>query len=90
MQKIIKMRLCRHKGFDYETRAIIDLSHNVVRVEILHNNAPVVFTFADGSKATRPYDVDFSTRMDGAQAWDCDAIEDMMNIAETDFKATIR
>lgn len=80
MQKIIKMRSCKHKGFDYETRAIVDLSNNVVRVEIL----------PDGSKATRPYDVDLSTRMDGAQAWDCDAIEDIMNTAETDLKAIMR
>ena len=79
-----------YKGFDYETRAIIDLSNNVVRVEILHNNAPVIFTFPDGSKATRPYDVDFSTRMDGAQAWDCDAIENMMNTAETNLKGIMR
>ena len=57
---------------------------------IFHNAAPVILTPADGSQATRPYDVDLSTRMAVAQDWDCEAVEDMMNTAETDLKAIVR
>ena len=62
MQKIVKKRSFKHKGLDYETLAIVDLFENVVRVELFHNAAPVILTPADGSQATRPYDVDLSTR----------------------------
>ena len=80
----------KHKGLDYETLAIVDLFDNVVRVEIFHNAAPVILTSTDGSQDTRRYDVDLSTRMAVAQDWDCEAVEDMMNTAETDLKAIVR
>ena len=90
MQKIVKKRSFKHKGLDYETLAIVDLFDNVVRVEIVHNAVPVILTSPDGSQATRRYDVDLSTRMAVAQDWDCEAVEDMMNTAETDLKAIVR
>ena len=90
MRKIVKKRSFKHKGLDYETLAIVDLFDNVVRVEIFHNAAPVILTSTDGSQDTRRYDVDLSTRMAVAQDWDCEAVEDMMNTAETDLKAIVR
>jgi hypothetical protein len=89
MPKIIKTRSFKHKGVDYETRATVNLAKNVVRVEIFHDNAPVIVTFRNGSKATRAYDVDLSMRMDLAKAPGCDAVQDMMNTAEADLKAII-
>jgi len=89
MPKIINRRSFKHKGVDYETRATVTLAKNVVRIEISHDNAPVILTFSDSSKATRAYEVDLSMRMDLAKTPGCDAVRDMMNTAEADLKAII-